>query len=345
MASEIPGDPHAHIDLDTKVAKLKQIAAYPDNPSSVDVVETHMSWVFLTDRYAYKLKKPVRYDFLDYSTLQARRDNCDNELRLNRRLAPDVYLAVVALVIDPGGGLVLEQHGDVVEWLVKMRRLPAQRMLDQLIMQQELRTEDLEAAATMLARFYKASTPVRLDGKSYLNQLKEDMDHNLQELGTELYQLPIKLIDTLRGTALDSLRRDPVLFEQRAADGKIIEGHGDLRPEHICLEAKPVIFDCLEFNRRFRIVDATDELAFLAMECDRLGAPFVGEEFFRIYRLVTGDDPAPNLVHLYKTARACLRAKLAIWHTRELEEPLWAKWRDLAIQYLRLAANYAQRLS
>ncbi len=345
MASEIPGDPRAHIDLDTKVAKLKQIATYPDNPSSVNVVETHMSWVFLTDRHAYKLKKPVRYDFLDYSTLQARRRNCDNELRLNRRLAPDVYLAVVPLSVDPTGELVLEQQGNVVEWLVKMRRLPAQRMLDHLILQQGLRAQDLEAAATMLAGFYKASAPVRLDGKRYLDQLREDMDHNLQELGHGHYELPIDLIDTLRGTALDLLRRDPALFEQRAADGNIIEGHGDLRPEHICLEAKPVIFDCLEFNRRFRIVDATDELAFLAMECDRLGAPFVGEEFLRIYRRVTGDNPPPSLVHFYKAARACLRAKLAIWHTRELEEPQWAKWRDLATQYLRLATGYAQRLS
>jgi aminoglycoside phosphotransferase family enzyme len=332
-------------DLDTKVAKLKQTATYPDNPFSVNVVETHMSWVFLTDRYAYKLKKPVRYDFLDYSTLQARRDNCDNELRLNRRLAPDVYLTVVALSVDPAGELVLEQQGDVVEWLVKMRRLPAQRMLDYLIVQQELCAQDLDAAATMLARFYKASAPVRLDGKSYLNQLREDMDHNLQELSRGRYQLPMDLIDTLRGTALDLLRRDRALFEQRAADGNIVEGHGDLRPEHICLEAKPVIFDCLEFNRRFRIVDTIDELAFLAMECDRLGAPFVGEEFFRIYRLVTGDDPAPSLVYFYKAARACLRAKLAIWHTRELEESQWAKWRDLAIEYLRLAAGYAQWLS
>jgi aminoglycoside phosphotransferase family enzyme len=345
MASEIPGDPRAHIDLDTKVAKLKQIATYPDNPSSVDVVETHMSWVFLTDRYAYKLKKPVRYDFLDYSTLRARRHNCDNELHLNRRLAPDVYLAIVALSVDSSGELMLEQDGEVVEWLVKMRRLPAQRMLDHLIMQQELRTQDLEAAATMLAEFYKASAPVRLDGKSYLNQLKEDMDHNLQELSRGPYELPLELIDTLRGTALDLLRRDPALFEQRAADGSIIEGHGDLRPEHVCLEAKPVIFDCLEFNQGFRIVDAADELAFLAMECDRLGAPFVGQEFFRIYRLVTGDDPPPRLVDFYKASRACLRAKLAIWHTRELEEPQWGKWRDLAMEYLRLAAGYAQRLS
>ena len=345
MASEIPGDPRAHIDLDTKVAKLKQAATYPDTPPSVDVVETHMSWVFLTERYAYKLKKPVRYDFLDYSTLQARRDNCDKELRLNRRLAPDVYLAVVALSVNPVGELALEQQGEVVEWLVKMRRLPAQRMLDYLIVRQELRAQDLEAAATVLASFYKANTPIRLDGKSYLNQLKEDMDHNLQELGRGCYELPIELIDTLRGKALDLFRRDPALFEQRATDGNIVEGHGDLRPEHICLEAKPVIFDCLEFNRRFRIVDATDELAFLAMECDRLGAPFVGEEFFRIYRLVTGDDPAPSLVHFYKAARACLRAKLSIWHTRELEEAQWAKWRKLAIEYLCLAAGYAEQLS
>ena len=340
MASEIPGDPRAHIDLDTKVAKLKQIATYPDNPSSVDVVETHMSWVFLTDRYAYKLKKPVCYDFLDYSTLQARRSNCDKELHLNRRLAPDVYLAIVALSVDSSGELMLEQDGEVVEWLVKMRRLPAQRMLDYLIVQQELRVQELKSVATMLAEFYKASAPVRMDGKCYLDQLRKDMDHNLQELSRGPYALPMGLIDTLRGTALDLLRRDPALFEQRAAGGSIIEGHGDLRPEHICLQAKPVIFDCLEFNRRFRIVDAADELAFLAMECDRLGAPFVGKEFFRIYRLVTGDDPPPRLVDFYKATRACLRAKLAIWHTRELEQPQWGKWRDLAIEYLRLAAGY-----
>ena len=340
MASEIPGDPRARIDLGTKVAKLKQIATYPDKPSSVDVVETHMSWVFLTDRYAYKLKKPVCYDFLDYSTLQARRSNCDKELHLNRRLAPDVYLAIVALSVDSSGELMLEQDGEVVEWLVKMRRLPAQRMLDYLIVQQELRVQELKSVATMLAEFYKASAPVRMDGKCYLDQLRKDMDHNLQELSRGPYALPMGLIDTLRGTALDLLRRDPALFEQRAAGGSIIEGHGDLRPEHICLQAKPVIFDCLEFNRRFRIVDAADELAFLAMECDRLGAPFVGKEFFRIYRLVTGDDPPPRLVDFYKATRACLRAKLAIWHTRELEQPQWGKWRDLAIEYLRLAAGY-----
>jgi aminoglycoside phosphotransferase family enzyme len=288
----------------------------------------------------------VRYDFLDYSTLHARRHNCDNELHLNRRLAPDVYLAVVALVVDPTGELVLEQHGgDVVEWLVKMRRLPAQRMLDYLITQQRLRAQDLDAAATMLAAFYKESAPIRLDGRLYLEQLKEAMEHNLQALGRERYALPAELIDTVRRKAFELLLREPALFEKRAADGRIVEGHGDLRPEHICLQLKPVIFDCLEFNRQFRIVDPADELAFLAMECDRLGAPFVGQEFFRIYQRVTRDDPPPRLVDFYKTARACLRAKLAIWHTRELDKPHWAKWRGLAIEYLLLAAGYAQRLS
>jgi aminoglycoside phosphotransferase family enzyme len=340
MAGELRDDRRISVDLDTKVTILKQPATYPDRPTQVDVIETHMSWVFLTTHYAYKLKKPVRYDFLDFSTLTARRCNCEHEVRLNRRLAHDVYLGVVALVVDAAGRLVLEQSGEPVEWLVKMRRLPAEHMLEHLITRGKVYEEDLHPVATMLSRFYKESAPIEIDGKRYHSQLERDIQYSLRELSRAQYDLPAPLINTIGHAARELLTSEPALFETRATHNKIIEGHGDLRPGHICLKPRPVIFDCLEFNRQFRLIDPADELAFLAMECERLGASFVGQEFFRIYQQITGDSPPSRLVNFYKASRACLRARLAIWHTHELEMRDWPKWQELADSYLRLAAAY-----
>lgn len=340
MAGELLIDRGIPVPLDTKVAALKQPATYPDRPTQVDVIETHMSWVFLTTHHAYKLKKPVRYDFLDFSTLAARRRNCEEEVRLNQRLAQDVYLGVVPLATDATSQLVLEGSGKVVEWLVKMRRLPAERMLEHLIARGTVHEDDLRPVATMLSTFYKESVPIRIDGKRYRSQLERDIEYSLRELHRPAYQLPTRLITTISDAARELLRGAPALFETRAEKGRIIEGHGDLRPGHICLGAKPVIFDCLEFNRQFRIIDPADELAFLAMECERLGAPFVGGAFFRVYRQITGDDPPPRLIDFHKASRACLRARLAIWHTHELEKRDWPKWQQLAKSYLCLAASY-----
>jgi aminoglycoside phosphotransferase family enzyme len=133
------------------------------------------------------------------------------------------------------------------------------------------------------------------------------------------------------------LQHAPQLLEERAAGGRIVEGHGDLRPEHVCLTVPPVIFDCLEFNRDFRIVDPVDELAFLAMECERLGNTGVGPALLATYAQVTGDRPPPALVHFYQALRACLRAKLSIWHTHDLPPGAWGKWQELARAYLAIA--------
>jgi aminoglycoside phosphotransferase family enzyme len=344
-AAKLPDDPRTRVDLDTKVAILRQTATYPDNPTSVDAIETHMSWVFLTTRFAYKLKKPVRYDFLDFSTLVARAKDCAEEVRLNRRLARDVYIGVVPLASVGGGKLAVEQPGEVVEWLVKMRRLPANRMLDYLIPRRSVNERDIRPAARMLATFYAQSLPANISKNQYATQFEQDVDRNLQALSEPGYGLNLDLVRAVHGEQLKLLRDVPSLLANRVLAGRIIEGHGDLRPEHICLEPEPVIIDCLEFNRQFRTVDPVDELAFLAMECERLGAPFVGQEFFRVYQQVTGDSPPDPVVTFYKTYRACLRARLAIWHTHELDRSQWTKWQDLTDAYLRLAAGYGQALS
>lgn len=326
--------------IDTKVACLKRAATYPERPATIDVVETHMSWIFLTPRHAYKLKKPARTDFLDFSTREARRRDCLEELRLNRRLAPDVYLGVVPLVVASSGAIQLERPGDVIDWLVKMRRLPAERMLDYLIRHDALKDAEITQVATLLTRFYQTRPPISVSEKQYRARLEETISGNYRALAHREYGFDPSLLKAINDTLLDFLDSNARVLDTRAE--KIVEGHGDLRPEHICLEPRPVIFDCLEFNRRFRIMDIADELAFLDMECERLDAPHVGEALFRTYSQLSHDHPPRSLLLFYKAKSACLRAKLAMWHIQDGEEPRQQHWRDRATQYLELAARYTR---
>lgn len=325
-------------DQKAKIALLRQPQTYPDRPPRVEAIETHMSWVLLTPHHAYKLKKPVRNEYLDFSTLAARKKNCDEELRLNQRLAPGVYLKVVPLAQDARGDVHIEGQGAIIEWLVKMRRLPAGRMLDYLLQHDAIEPVEVHIVAEMLAYFYREGIPI--SGEDYCKQCEQNVHVNHAALANPVYQLPSALVESVHGAQQAFLESAPELFDRRAAEGRITEGHGDLRPEHVCVESPPVIFDRLEFNRAFRIVDAADELAFLAMECERLGAPQVEQELFGVYRRITGDHPPPRLVYFYKSHRACVRARLAIWHLRDLERSVWPRWRAVAENYLRLAASY-----
>ncbi len=331
--------------LETKVALLRQPDTYPDKPDHVGTVETHMSWVFLTDRYAYKLKKPVHYDMLDFSTLALRQQDCEEEVRLNRRLAPDVYLGTVPLTVDSSGTMHLGEDGEVVEWLVKMRRLPTERMLDHAIQHGNVDAADIHNVALKLSRFYQKLPPVEVSGEQYRNEFEKTIELNQRELLTPEYELPQGLVRKVHDDQRDFLVRESGLFDSRVAAKKIVEGHGDLRAEHICLEPDPVIIDCLEFYRQFRITDPADELSFLAMECERLGSPIIGTQLFRTYEHVTHDQPPARLISFYKAYRACIRARLAVWHTRDGEKQDWPKWQDRAIEYLRLVETYSAQLS
>ncbi len=331
------------LDLEAKVSLLKQPRTYPDIPSRVDVIETHMSWVFLTEHHAFKLKKPVRYDYLDFSTLAARKNNCEEEVRLNQRLAPGVYRGVVALTMDARGETQIDGRGEIVDWLVKMRRLSAERMLDYLIRHQALEPVETHAVAETLAYFYRESAALKISGDEYRRQYEHNVRTNYDALANPVYELPAALVEAVHEVQLKFLQRAPELLDRRAAEGKVVEGHGDLRPEHICLESPLVIFDRLEFNRSFRIIDPADELAFLAMECERLGAPQVEQELYGVYHRITGDHPPLPLVYFYKAHRACVRARLAIWHLRDLERSTWPRWRGAAEEYLRVAETYATK--
>jgi aminoglycoside phosphotransferase family enzyme len=328
-------------ELAAKLGFLGRPQAYPEATARVDAVETHMSWVFLTDTHAYKLKKPVCYPYLDFSTVEARRRDCEEEVRLNRRLAAEVYLGVVPLVRDAEGRLSLGGEGETVDWLVQMRRLPADRMLDYLLRSGAVTPEEISRLARRLARFYADAAAEAIAPADYRHDLAGRIEDNLHELSSPAFGLDAELLARLVRFQLGFLQRHAECFDSRVRQGRIVEGHGDLRPEHVCLLAEPVVIDCLEFRREFRILDPADELGYLALECERLHAPQVGGWMLEAYREASGDAPPDALIHFYQSCRAVLRAKLALWHLRDDGRHPPGKWVAAAMEYLDLAQRHA----
>jgi aminoglycoside phosphotransferase family enzyme/predicted kinase len=322
---------------------LLRPTVYPDRPSRVELVETHISWVFLTDRFVYKLKKPVRFDFLDYSTPQARKRACQAECELNQRLAPNVYLGVLPVTIDAKGKIVIGGTGQAIDWLVKMRRLPANQMLDELIRTGRLSEAETERLADWLARHYHRLSPVCTEAGEYRAAIERHVRGNRAELLAARHALPVELVKRCHAAQLRFLVLQKAQFESRVCDGRIVDGHGDLRPEHVCLDGEPIVFDCVEFNPELRRLDVADELAFLAMECECLGAQGVGLRILEAYRRQSHDHFSAALENFYKGYRACVRAKVAaLAAAQELPDSTVARRRSL--NYLVLADHYAAAL-
>lgn len=323
---------------------LMDPGAYPDLTRQVRCIETHISWVFLTDRFAYKVKKPVAFEFLDFSTLEKRLAACRAEVQLNQRLAPDVYCGVVPICLDRRGNPHVDGKGPPDEWAVKMRRLPEDRSLEFLLRTRCLADADVTRVARALAGFYHRLPPVPLATEDYRRRLEHHVVANRLELLRPSHGLEAAPVYRVHTAQLAILRLAADLLDNRARDGRIVEGHGDLRPEHIYLTSQPLIIDCIEFSREFREVDVVDELCFLAMECDRAGATDIGEKLLRQYTQTTGDRPADELVRFYKSYRASVRAKVMALRVDQLRGPSRSAARGDARDYLRLADRYAEGL-
>ena len=245
---------------------LKSSAAYSGSVDVVEDIETHCSRVFLVGDYVYKLKKPVHFDFLDLRELSAREHACREELRLNRRLAPNAYLDVVEITCDDQGRLALGGAGTVVDWLVKMRRLPRERMADELIRRGELCQAHIVELAKVLCDFYHPAKCSPISPEVYRQRCVEHVRENLRVLRQLMPADLHDAIDRAHTFQLQLLQTQSELFDQRVLVQRIVEGHGDLRPEHVCFTNPLAIFDCIEFGKEFREIDTADELAFFAEE-------------------------------------------------------------------------------
>lgn len=339
-----PGRPDPVPGVEASLAEKVQFLSHPDSydgAMTVEPVETHASWVFLTEREAYKLKKPAINRHVDLRTLEGREHNCVEELRVNRRFTTDVYLGLVPLRRDGAGALHVDGNGEIVDWLVRMRRLPAERMLDRVIAARRFDPRSLEAVVRLLVRVYRETGPVSMTLHEYRSHLVAAIGEHERDLLRADARLPrgrvCEVIDWQRAYV-----RDTACFVDRVQALRIVEGHGDLRPEHVCLEREPKVIDSLEFARELRIADAADELGFLALECERLGAPEARDVIFGTYGESSGDRPPAALVDFYQSMRACARAMLAVRHLGDDPARDDDHWRERARRYLELALLHAE---
>ena len=299
-----------------------------------------MSWVFIANDLVYKFKKPVVYRFLDFRKLEDRLNNCKEEIRLNRRLAGNIYIGIVPLVLDEKGKLQLEGNGKTIEWLVKMKRIPEENLLDYAIKHKKANLPRIKAAAELLAEFYKTSPPVHLDPELFRKKLSDEIISTHTALLQPLFHFPVKPIEKLNHKLLSFLNNHSSLFQDRMNSGKIIEAHGDLKPEHICLAPQPAIIDALEFNRDLRVMDIAEELSFLEMECEMMGDAMTGSHFMAIYKKLAHDNIPGILINFYKKKKASLRAFLIARHISEARYKDDPQWLARANAYLKLAEQY-----
>jgi uncharacterized protein len=319
-------------DLVGKVRALSDAATYGRGIGHVEVRETHMSWVFLAGSRVYKLKKPVVRPHLDFGTIERRRHFCEEEVRLNRRLAEPTYLGVVPLCQGANASYRLGGAGRTVDWLVEMRRLPREEMLDERIARQRVAPAEVERLGDRLAAFY-AGLSGEAAGGVCAGRLRRELAHDASLLSLPALGVAGRTAPVLEA-ATAALERCLPMIEVRVRSGRIVEGHGDLRPEHICLVEPLQIIDCLEFDRDFRLVDPYDEVRYLGLECAVLGAAWIGP--ILLDRLVAGlgDPPPPALLSLYAGLRALTRARLCLAHLLETPVRLPGKWQPLASRYL-----------
>jgi len=334
----------AILELPQIIEALSRPEAYPERPPAVQVIETHISVVFLLGQHVYKIKKPVDLGFLDFSTLEKRKFYCHEEVRLNRRLSPDVYFGVVP-ISRRDGSLAVGGQGEVVEYAVKMRQLPADRIMDRLLEQDKITPEMMERLAAKIAAFHQAaetSPEIAQFGSKEINlkNCQENFDQTKKYLGAAL---PESDFEKIKAFSYRFVEENSPLFDKRMRQDRVRDCHGDLHTQHVCFADNIYVFDCIEFNDRFRFSDVAREVAFLAMDLDFHGRQDLAKHFIDSYEKVTGDIEMGCLLAFYKSYLAYVRGKVTAFR---LDEPRLAKdeaqrLKEVARRYFDLALSYA----
>jgi aminoglycoside phosphotransferase family enzyme/predicted kinase len=320
-------------------------ASYPHRPRQVKLIQTHSSFVFLVPPLVFKIKKPVNFGFLNYSTIEKRRHFCEREVELNRRLCPDVYLGVVPIArVD--GRFAFGAGEEVVEYAVKMRLLSTRGFLDRLVARGAVSTADLDRVAAALKKFYLAQHPTEeIEAWGRVDRLRISTDENFRQTEEFIGRTIARAAFTaIRDCTNQFYKRHAALFRARVREKWIRDCHGDLHLEHIHTTPRALhIYDCIEFNDRFRYVDVANDAAFLAMDLDFNGRPDLARHFAERMAAELGDDAMPRLMDFYKCYRAYVRGKVESLHSvaHAAAESERAASAERARRYFRLALGYA----
>jgi len=318
------------------VKALLEPEAYPEATGRIELMQTQMSFVFLAKEFVYKVKKAVDLGFLDYTSLEKRRFFCQKEVELNRRLCPDAYLGVVPITKD-NGEIRVGGRGETVEYAVKMRRLPQEKMMNVLLADNRVSVEMITGVAQKLAAFHKkAETNAEISAFGEIKAITRNTDENFDQ--TEKYigrTISKGSYRRIREYTDGFVGKNAPLFNRRIKEGRIRDCHGDLHAAHICFTDNICIYDCIEFNDRFRYCDIASEMAFLAMDLDHYGRADLSRSLVKAYVADSGDEELLELLGFYKCYRAYVRGKVESF---KLDDPYIAD--DEKKQTLEVAASY-----
>src|SRR5215475_2621787 len=350
-------NPNEKTDMSTWLKMVEQLRRAPEwteDELPVEMKQTHISVLLLSRNYVIKLKKPVDFGFLDYTTLKKRLKACEDEIRLNRRLCPDTYIGL-GVVTDLDGRIRLsEGDGKIVDYCVRMKRLPDEFMLDRMVANDTVTEAVIDRVAARLCEFHRtASRDPEIARWGSLDEVRHNWEENFTQ--TEPFigrTISAPDYEAIRSWAREEMETKAGLFDRRAREGRVVDGHGDVRCESVCVspftarEDAICIYDCIEFNDRFRCGDVAGEAAFLAMDLDARGRPDLGYFFTEAYQRRTGDEDFFALLPFYRCYRAYVRGKALSFRLNESEFSVeeredaatWAK------NFFDLARRYASRL-
>lgn len=327
--------------------------SYDEEVSEVELIKTHISYVFLTGSYVYKVKKPVDLGFLDFTTLEKRKYFCWEELRVNEPLAGDIYIGVVPIVETEGGEIKVNARGMVIEYAVKMVQLPQSAIMSRLLEEGRVFAEDIEELAKLVARFHSvALTGEEIDCYGSFDQVKANWLQNFEQTrGLRGKYIDAEEYDELEGRVMRYLAERRGLFERRVEEGKIKECHGDLHSGNIFIARQPgglyeegiYIFDAIEFSRAFRNSDFLADAAFLAMDLDFFGREDLSSTFIKNYFSFSGEERQEELLNFYKCYRAYVRMKVTgFLFDESIEEREREQCEELVRSYFTLAFKYSK---
>ncbi len=326
------------------IRHLLKGSSYPHDADEVQLLQTHVSYITFAGKYVYKWKKPVDFGFLDFSTLAHRHFYCEEELRLNRRLCPEVYLETIAIT-EEDGSFALNGQGEVIEYGVKMLRLPEELMMERILAEGKLLTHHLAKIVEILMPFYTAATIAEPEHQyGTVDAVGKAVRDNFKQTsrfvgGTALSADRFRLLQEFTDDVLSGKE----LFEQRRKAGYIKECHGDLHSGNICLDQNVHIFDCIEFNKSLRCIDIAADLAFLAMDLDFHNRSDLSRFFVDYFVDLSGDSGVFDVLNFYKCYRAYVRGKIGLLTSDDsgVGTEISRKALQQAGRYFQLAEKYA----
>ncbi|MFH1770925.1 MAG: AAA family ATPase [archaeon] len=331
------------------IKELSNPKVFPEKPLDVKIIQTHISVICLTGKYAYKFKKHVNFGFLDFSTLEKRKFYCEEELRLNRRLSPEIYLEMVELR-ENNGIFSINGKGKLVDYGIKMKEFSQEKIITKLVQKNLLTSEQIKQITDLLVNFYKkAKTNDKISKYGSVKLFKINTDENFEQtksmIGKTISKGQFELIEKETN---EFYKINSWLFEKRVKDGMIKECHGDLHTGNMFLDGNRIkIFDCIEFNERFKNSDVAADIAFLSMDMDFHGKEELSKELIINYVKKSGDWELLKVLNFYKCYRAYVRGKVTgfLLNDKNVPENEKKKITATAKNYFTLAERYAKEIN